>query len=87
MWWHLDNDSISWFWLDNLADWELSSISLEIVVLGEFVNTKDGENTSIGYEVLVWVNLIAGQISVSNELLSWLIDTKCLWKFLSSQVH
>jgi len=82
----LDNDGISWLWLDDLADWELSTISLEVVVLGEFVNTKDGENTTVGNELLVWVDLITGEVSVSNELLSWLVDAESLWKFLSSQV-
>lgn len=86
MWWDLDDNGISWFWLDDLTAWESSTISLEIVVLGELVNTEDGENTSIGNEVLFWVNLIAGKVSVSNELLSWLVDTECLWKLLSSQV-
>lgn len=86
MWWDLDDNGISWFWLDDLTAWESSTISLEIVVLGELVNTEDGENTSIGNEVLFRVNLIAGKVSVSNELLSWLVDTECLWKLLSSQV-
>ena len=86
MWWDLDDNGISWFWLNDLTAWESSTISLEIVVLGELVNTEDGENTSIGNEVLFWVNLIAGKVSVSNELLSWLVDTECLWKLLSSQV-
>jgi len=86
VWWDLDDNGISWFWLDDLTAWESSTISLEIVVLGELVNTEDGENTSIGNEVLFRVNLIACEVSVSNELLSWLVDTECLWKLLSSQV-
>ena len=87
MWWYLNDYGISWFWLNNLADWELSAISLEVVVLSEFVNTKDGENTAIGNEVLLWVDLLACQVSVSNELLTWLIDSEGLWQLLSSQVY
>ena len=86
MWWYLDNNGISWFWLNDLAAWEASSISCEIVVLSELVNTKDGEDTSVSYEVLLWVDLFACQISITNELLSWLVDAEGLWEFLSSQI-
>jgi len=33
------------------------------------------------------MNFIAGKISVSNELLTWLVDSESLWKLLSSQVY
>jgi hypothetical protein len=54
--------------------------------LGEFINTKDGENTTISNEVLFWVDFIACQISVTDELLTWLVDAETFWKFLSSQI-
>ena len=55
--------------------------------MSELVNTEDGENTSVGNQVLIWVDLITGQVSVSNELLTWLVDAKGLWELLSSEVH
>ena len=58
-----------------------------IVVCCEFVDTNDGEYTTIGNEFLVWMNFIAGKISVTNELLTWLIDAEGFRELLSSQVH
>jgi len=76
VWWHLNDDSISWFWLNDIAACEFSAVSSKIVVLSEFVDTKNLESTSVGDQGLVGVDLITGQVSVSNELLSWLVDTK-----------
>ena len=33
------------------------------------------------------MNFITGKISVTNELLTWLVNSKSLWKLLSSQVY
>ena len=32
------------------------------------------------------MNFITSKISITNELLSWLINTECFWQLLSSQV-
>ena len=86
VWWHLNDDSVSWFnWL-NVAHWEVLSVSLKEVVLGEFINTLDLEASSVGNQVSLEFDLIAGQVSVSNELLSWLIHVESLWQLLSSEI-
>jgi len=54
--------------------------------LSELVYTKNGECTSISYEILVGMNFITGKISVSNELLTWLVDAEGFWQLLSSQI-
>ena len=59
MWWYLYDNGVSWFWLNDLTEREASSISGKVVVLSEFVDTKDLENTSISNKLLVWVDLIA----------------------------
>lgn len=47
VWWNLDNDGISWLNWHDVTHWELSSISIEEVILGEFVNTLDLEASAI----------------------------------------
>ena len=86
MWWHLDNNGVSWSWLYNFAHGEVSVVPGQVVVLGELVYTKDGESTSVGNQFLVRMDFITCQISVTNELLSWLINAERFWQLLSSQV-
>ena len=87
VWWHLYNDSWSWLWLLNTADWEVPVVFLKVVVLGEFVNTSDFENSSICSEAFFAVDFIAGQISVTDELLSRLVHVESLGQSLSSEVY
>ena len=87
VWWHLNNDSVSWFHWLNVTHWEVLSVSLEEIVLGELINTLDLEASSVGNQVSLEINLIAGQVSVSDELLSWLIHVESLWQLLSSEIN
>lgn len=54
--------------------------------MGEFVNTLNTKAPSISNKILIWANLITGKISISNELLSWLVYSEGFWELLSSQV-
>ena len=49
------------------------------------INTGDAVDLSIGVDVAVWGDLVSGQVVVSDELLSWLVDIKAVWKLSSSQ--
>lgn len=86
MWWNLNNDWVSWLWLFDVTKWEVSLMLSQVVVLSEFINTMDIENSSIGNKRSIEFNFIAGEISVSNKLLSWLINLECLWQLLSSEI-
>ena len=87
VWWDLDHNGISWLNWHDVTHWEVPSISLEVVVLGEFVNTLDLEASTISNQVSFGVNLIASQIMIANELLSWLIDIESLGQLLSSEIN
>jgi len=65
----------------------MSAISLQEVILREKVNTLDSENSSVSNEISIILNFITGEISVTNELLPGLINSKSLWQFLSSEVY
>ena len=87
VWWNLDNDGISWLNWHDVTQCEVLSVSLEEVVLGEFVDTLDLEASAISNQVSLEINLVACQISVTNELLSWLIHIESLWQLLSSKIN
>jgi hypothetical protein len=87
VWWNLDNDGISWLNWHNVTQCEVLSVSLEEVVLGEFVDSLNLEASAISNQVSLEINLVACQISVTNELLSWLIHIESLWQLLSSKIN
>ena len=87
VWWNLNDNSISWLNWHNVTHWEVLSVSLQEVVLCEFVHTADSEASTVSNEVSIEIDLVTGQISVTNELLSWLIDVEGLWQFLSSKIN
>ena len=87
VWWNLDNDGISWLNWHDVTQCEVLSISLEEIVLGEFVDTLDLEASAISNQVSLEINLVACQISITNELLSWLIHIESLWQLLSSKIN
>jgi len=84
--WNLNNDGISWSNWSDVAHWEVLVVSGEEVVLGVFVHSLDRETSAVSDQVSRVVNLIAGQVSVTDKLLTWLIYCEGLGKFLSSQV-
>ena len=86
MWWNLDNDSVSWSNWHDIAHWEVLVVSSKEVILSEFVYSLDLKASAVSDQVSLVVDLVAGQVSVTNELLSWLIYCEGLGKFLSSQV-
>jgi hypothetical protein len=87
MWWNLNDDSVSWSHWHDVAHWEMFAVSLEEVVLGECVHSFDLEASSVSDKISIVVDLITCQISVTNELLTWLIYCEGLRKFLSSQIN
>ena len=87
VWWNLDNDGISWLNWHDVTQCEVLSVSLEEVVLGEFVDSLNLEASAISNQVSLEINLVACQISVTNELLSWLIHIESLWQLLSSKIN
>ena len=87
MWWNLHDNWVSWLWLLNVSKWEVSLMLGQVVVLGELVNTMDVEHSSVGNKRSIELNFIAGEISVSDELLSWLVYLECLWQLLSSEIN
>jgi hypothetical protein len=54
--------------------------------LCEFVNPAYLENPSVGNQIILELNFIASQVSISDKLLSWLVDLEVGRKLLPSQV-
>lgn len=72
-------------WLFNLADLEVVAVPVLVKVLGELVDSSDLVAATKGIDLAAWVDLVAGQVVVTNELLSGLINVPGFWKLLSSQ--
>lgn len=72
-------------WLFNLADLEVVAVPVLVKVLGELVDSSDLVAATKGIDLPAWVDLVAGQVVVTNELLSGLINVPGFWKLLSSQ--
>jgi hypothetical protein len=85
--WDLNNNGVSWCWLFDVTQWEVLVVSLQKVVLSENINTHDLEDSSIGDEIFMVIDFIASEISITNELLSWLINIERFRQLLSSEVH
>ena len=78
---------VGWLWLLDVADGELSVEFLVEVLLRESVHTSDFEHSAVGNQWSVVSDFITGQVSVSDEVLTWLFHIEGLWKLLSSKVH
>jgi len=79
VWWNLNYNWVSGFWLLDVTEWEMSLVSAQIVILSEFVDPVDIENSSISYKRLVKTYLVTGKISVTDEFMSRLIDLESFW--------
>jgi len=72
-------------WLLDLADWELVTVLHSVEVLSEFIDASDLVDSAEGVDDTSWVDLIAGEVVITNEVLAWLVHIESVWKFLSSQ--
>ena len=79
MWWNLNDNWVSWFWLFNITKWEMSVMLSEIKILSKFINTLDIEYSTVSNEWPLEFNFITGEISITNKLLAWLVDSKSFW--------
>jgi hypothetical protein len=82
----------SWLRFSRLGQLDRSDLKVPVVLLVvellcEWVDSRDSECAAKSNNWLTWEDLIAGEIVVANEVLSWLIDSKALWEFLSLQEY
>lgn len=61
------------------------SIFLQEEVLGEDVDSLDLELPSERVNGTVGLNLVAGEVIISNKVLTWLVDSEVIGQFLSLQ--
>jgi hypothetical protein len=85
--WHLAFNWRKRLGLLNIADCEASSILLLVMFLGKTVDTSDLKCSSVSNQGSIWENLVAGEVSVSNKALAWLVDREGLRQFLSSEIN
>ena len=78
MWWNLNYNWVSWFWLFDISKWEMSWMVWQIIILCKFINSADIEASTISYKWMIKLNFIACEISISNKLLTWLVHCECL---------
>jgi len=55
-------------------------------VLGELVHSTDGEGSSVSHQLVFKTDLVAGEVSISDEVLAGLVDRKGFGKLLSLKV-
>jgi len=79
-------DGVTSLGLLGFTDGELSVEFGHVVVVGEFVNSKDVEDSSVSDKGSIAVDLIASQVSVSDEALARLVDGEGLGELLSAEV-
>ena len=77
--WNLNYNWVSSFWLFDVTEWEMSLMSAQIVVLSEYIDTIDIENSAISYKRLIKTYLVTSKVSITDEFMSRLIDLKSFW--------
>ena len=83
--WHLDRDCFWWRWELNLSNREIVAIHSSIEVLGRLVHAFNFKDAAVSVNVTRRRNLVAGQIVVTNEGLSWLVDIEAVGELLSTE--
>jgi hypothetical protein len=72
-------------WILDLSEREVISVVFSIELLREIINTLNFEDLTIGMNIASWCNLITSQVVVACEVLTWLVDIKTIWEFLSAE--
>ena len=83
---NLHNDGASVRGLLDISERELASVLAEVVILSGLVDTANSENSAISCKGLTEANLVAREVSITDESLTRLVDVKRFGKFLSSEV-
>jgi len=69
----------------NLTEVEVEAILALVEVLGVFIDTRDAENAAEGVDHATGGDLVAGQVVVSDEVLSGLVDGVGVGQLLSTE--
>ena len=86
VWRHLDLDVVAWPWLLDVAEREVAAVLVLVVGLCELVDALDLEHASVCDQWLFEADLVAGEVPVSDEGLSWLVDVERFRKLLASEI-
>ena len=82
----LHDDGGSGLRLLDVAEREMAMILLQIVVLRGLVGTADSENSTISRQRVAKFDLVARQVSITDERLTGLVDVENLRQLLSPEV-
>lgn len=85
VWRNLGGNGLWRSWELNFSERELVSIILLIEHFSGLIHTFNLEDAAESIDVTCWCDLIAGQVVVANEGLSWLVHIEAVWKFLSTE--
>ena len=83
--WDQGGDWLGWGWESDLSKWEIVAVFLSVEFLGGLVDAFDLKNAAESIDVALWGDLVAGQVVVANEGLSWLVDIEAVWELLSAE--
>lgn len=72
-------------WELYLSEWEVISIFLCVEFFSCSIDAFNHKNAAKRIDVAGWGDLIASQVVIANEGLSWLVDVKAVRKFLSTE--
>jgi hypothetical protein len=81
---NLHNHGTSVSGLLDVSKRELASVLAEVVILSSLVDTANSEHSAVCCQGLAKADLVAREISVSNESLTGLVDIEGLGQLLSS---
>lgn len=85
VWWDLSGNGLRRSWELNLSEREVISIFLFVESFSCLIDTLNHKDAAKSVDVAGWSDLITGQVVVTNEGLTWLVDIKAVWKFLSTE--
>ena len=83
---NLHNDSSPVGGLLDVSEGEVTVILLQIVVLRCFIDTADSEHSAVSGQRVAEFDLVASEVSVTNERLTGLVDIEGLGQLLSPEV-
>lgn len=83
--WNQGGDWLGWGWEGDLSNREIVAVFLSVEFLGGLVDAFDFKDAAESIDVALWGDLVAGEVVVADEGLSWLVDIEAVWELLSAE--
>lgn len=64
----------------DITQWEIAVVFGLKVLLSVVITTVEGVGATVGNQWSVWVNFITGQVVVTDEMQTWLVNIRFEWQ-------